>query len=60
MKNAREVAHPARSRNGRLRLLLGEHDLVLSPEEAAEFDTSRPHASASADGKPVELLILFG
>uniref|UniRef100_UPI00046F994D helix-turn-helix domain-containing protein n=1 Tax=Salinispora cortesiana TaxID=1305843 RepID=UPI00046F994D len=25
--------------NGRLRLLLGEHDLVLTPGEAAEFDT---------------------
>jgi transcriptional regulator with XRE-family HTH domain len=46
--------------NGRLRLLLGDHDLELRSGEAAEFDTSRPHGTASADGKPVELLILFG
>jgi transcriptional regulator with XRE-family HTH domain len=29
--------------NGRLRLVLGEQDLVLSPGEAAEFDTRVPH-----------------
>ncbi len=29
--------------NGRLRVVLGEHDLVLSPGEAAEFDTRTPH-----------------
>jgi transcriptional regulator with XRE-family HTH domain len=32
--------------NGRLRLVLGEHDLVLAPGEAAEFDTRAPHWSA--------------
>ena len=46
--------------DGRLRLLLSDRDLVLSPGEAAEFDTSLPHAMGSADGRPVELLILFG
>ncbi|MEU4965553.1 helix-turn-helix domain-containing protein [Streptomyces smyrnaeus] len=46
--------------NGRLRLLLGERDLTLSPGEAAEFDTSLPHWLGSADGGAVELLILFG
>lgn len=46
--------------NGKLRLVLGEHDLVLPPGEAAEFDTRLPHALGTADGKPVELLILFG
>lgn len=46
--------------NGRLRLLLGGHDLVLKPGEVAEFDTNVPHALGSADGQPVELLILFG
>ncbi|MDF4251910.1 helix-turn-helix domain-containing protein [Streptomyces sp. WMMB303] len=45
--------------DGRLRLLLGERDLTLSPGEAAEFDTSRPHWLGSADGGTVELLILF-
>ena len=29
--------------SGRLRLLLGEHDLVLSPGEVVEFDTHVPH-----------------
>jgi transcriptional regulator with XRE-family HTH domain len=46
--------------NGRLRLVLGEHDLVLSPGEAAEFDTGVPHWSGAADTEPVEFLSLFG
>ncbi|MBE8522125.1 helix-turn-helix domain-containing protein [Amycolatopsis sp. H6(2020)] len=46
--------------HGNLRLVLGEHDLVLPAGEAAEFDTTIPHWLGSADGKPVELLILFG
>lgn len=46
--------------NGRLRLLLGDHDLEIRPGEVAEFDTGLPHALGSADGLPVELLILFG
>ncbi|MFB8274149.1 helix-turn-helix domain-containing protein [Nocardia colli] len=46
--------------NGRLRLVLGERDLILPPGEAAEFDTSLPHWLGSADGNAVELLILFG
>ncbi|MER5744417.1 MULTISPECIES: helix-turn-helix domain-containing protein [unclassified Streptomyces] len=45
---------------GRLRLLLGEHDLVLTAGEAAEFDTRTPHAWASAGPEPVEFLSLFG
>src|SRR5690348_11493417 len=45
---------------GRLRLVLGEHDLVLGPGEAAEFDTRVPHWFGPADGRPVELLSLFG
>ncbi|MFI6096301.1 helix-turn-helix domain-containing protein [Lentzea sp. NPDC051213] len=46
--------------NGRLRLVVGDRDLALSPGEAAEFDTSVPHWLGSADGGAVELLILFG
>jgi transcriptional regulator with XRE-family HTH domain len=46
--------------NGRLRLVLGELDLVLSPGEAAEFDTRTPHWSGSAGPEPVEFLCLFG
>jgi transcriptional regulator with XRE-family HTH domain len=46
--------------NGRLRLVLGEHDLVLAPGEAAEFDTRVPHWFGAADAGPVEFLSLFG
>ena len=46
--------------NGRLRLVLGDQDLVLTPGEAAEFDTREPHWFASADPSPVEILSLFG
>ncbi|WP_375000581.1 helix-turn-helix domain-containing protein [Aeromicrobium sp. CTD01-1L150] len=46
--------------NGRLRLVLGEHDLVLEPGEAAEFDTRTPHWFASTSAGPVEYLSLIG
>ncbi len=46
--------------SGRLRLVLGDHDLVLSPGEAAEFDTRVPHWFGAAGAEPVEFLSLFG
>jgi transcriptional regulator with XRE-family HTH domain len=46
--------------NGRLRLVLGEHDIVMRPGEAAEFDTQVPHWFGAADDEPVEFLSLFG
>jgi transcriptional regulator with XRE-family HTH domain len=46
--------------NGRLRLVLAERDLVLTPGEAAEFDTHVPHWFGAADAEPVEFLSLFG
>ncbi len=46
--------------NGRLRLVLGEHDLVLVPGEAAEFDTRTPHWFGPTGGEAVEFLSLFG
>ncbi|MFI7587209.1 helix-turn-helix domain-containing protein [Spongisporangium articulatum] len=46
--------------NGRLRVVLGEHDIVLTPGEAAEFDTRTPHWFGGADGEPAEFLSLFG
>jgi len=46
--------------NGRLRVVLGEHDLVLTPGEAAEFDTRVPHWFGAADPGAVEFLSLFG
>jgi transcriptional regulator with XRE-family HTH domain len=46
--------------SGRLRLVLGEHDLVLTPGEAAEFDTRVPHWFGPAGPETVEILSLFG
>ena len=46
--------------SGRLRLALGEHDLVLTSGEAAEFDTHTPHGFGNAGPQPVEFLSLFG
>ncbi|GAA5069008.1 transcriptional regulator with XRE-family HTH domain [Thermocatellispora tengchongensis] len=46
--------------SGKLRLALGEHDLVLVPGEAAEFDTRVPHGFGNAGDQPVEFLVLFG
>jgi transcriptional regulator with XRE-family HTH domain len=46
--------------SGKLRLALGEHDLVLTAGEAAEFDTRVPHAFANAGRRPVEFISLFG
>jgi len=46
--------------SGRLRLVLGEHDVVLSAGEAAEFDTRVPHWFGSTGEAPVEYLSLFG
>jgi len=46
--------------SGRLRLVLGEHDLVLATGEAAEFDTRVPHWFGNADARAVEFLSLFG
>jgi hypothetical protein len=40
--------------------VIGDHDLVLTGGEAAEFDTRLPHWFGSADGKAVEFLSLFG
>ena len=45
--------------SGKLRLVLGQHDLVLPPGEAAEFDTRVPHWFGRAGGGPVEFLTIF-
>jgi quercetin dioxygenase-like cupin family protein len=44
---------------GKLRLVLGAHDLVLHAGEAAEFDTRVPHCFDRAGRDAVELLSLF-
>jgi quercetin dioxygenase-like cupin family protein len=46
--------------DGRLRLVLAGHDLVLAPGQAAEFDTRTPHRFGAATGGAVEFLSLFG
>jgi transcriptional regulator with XRE-family HTH domain len=46
--------------DGRLRLVLAEHDVVLTSGEAAEFDTRVPHWFGAAGPGAVELLSLFG
>ncbi|MFD7058156.1 helix-turn-helix domain-containing protein [Streptomyces sp. NPDC059906] len=46
--------------SGRLLLALGEHDLVLTAGETAEFDTRVPHGIANAGDQPVEWIALYG
>ena len=46
--------------NGTLRLVLGEHDLLLKPGEVAEFDTRTPHWFGATSAGPVEVLSLIG
>ncbi|MEZ0108473.1 transcriptional regulator with XRE-family HTH domain [Catenulispora sp. EB89] len=46
--------------NGTLRLVLGEHDLLLKPGEVAEFDTRTPHWFGATAAGPVEYLSLIG
>ena len=46
--------------NGRLRLVLANHDIIMKPGEAAEFDTRLPHWFGSTGESPVEVLSLFG
>ncbi len=44
---------------GRLRLLLGEEDLVIEPGEAVEFTTWTPHWFGAVE-EPVELIMIVG
>jgi len=46
--------------SGRLRLLLGEHDVILTAGEVAEFDTHVPHWFGNPGPEPAEVLSLFG
>lgn len=45
---------------GRMRLVLGERDMVLGVGEAAEFDTQVPHWFGSTGDEPAEVLSIFG
>ena len=46
--------------SGRMRLVLGDHDLILGPGEVAEFDTQVPHWFGSTGDQEAEVLSLFG
>lgn len=46
--------------SGRIRLVLGEHDLELGPGEVAEFDTRVPHWIGNPGTETAELLNLYG
>jgi quercetin dioxygenase-like cupin family protein len=45
--------------SGRVRLVLGDRDLVLEPGEAAEFSTWTPHSLTAVD-RPAEIIAIFG
>jgi transcriptional regulator with XRE-family HTH domain len=45
--------------SGRLRLVLGEQDVVLGAGEAADFDTRIPHWMEAAGVGPTEFLSIF-
>jgi transcriptional regulator with XRE-family HTH domain len=45
--------------SGRLRLVLGDQDIVLTRGEAAEFDTRVPHSMSAAGGRPAEIISIF-
>jgi transcriptional regulator with XRE-family HTH domain len=44
---------------GKLRLILGEHDITMGPGEVAEFDTSVSHWFGAAENRPVEILSIL-
>ncbi len=46
--------------SGRMRLVLGDQDLVLGVGEAVEFDTGLPHWFGSTGEGPAEVLSIFG
>ena len=45
--------------NGRLRLRLGQQDLVLTRGQAAEFDTRVPHAVSAEGKRPAQIVSIF-
>lgn len=45
--------------SGRLRLVLGDQELVLTRGEAAEFDTRVPHSMSAAGPRPAQVISIF-
>src|SRR4051794_28507015 len=46
--------------SGEMRLILGEHDIVMRAGEVAEFDTRMPHWFGPTGDEPVEILSVHG
>src|SRR3954451_10309032 len=46
--------------SGRMRLIIGDSDMVLGVGEVAEFSTSQPHWFGSTGDEPAEVLSVFG
>jgi transcriptional regulator with XRE-family HTH domain len=46
--------------SGRVRLVLGSRDLVLTPGEVVEFDTRTPHWVSNPGPEPCEVLAIYG
>ncbi|WP_082599270.1 helix-turn-helix domain-containing protein [Nocardioides sp. Root151] len=46
--------------SGRMRLVMGDQDVILGVGEAAEFDTLVPHWFGSTGEGPAEVLSIFG
>jgi transcriptional regulator with XRE-family HTH domain len=61
-RRAEQRVHPGRDwffvLEGRVRLALGDRQIVVEQGEAAEFATMTPHAITAVDG-PAELIMLF-
>ena len=58
----RQKVHPGHDwffvTEGRVRLLLGEREIMVEAGQAAEFATMTPHATQAVDG-PAELIMIF-
>ncbi len=46
--------------SGRIRIVLGDKDFILTAGEVAEFDTRVPHWFGNAGDTPAEMLCLYG
>ena len=57
-----QQVHPGRDwlfvLSGRIRLSLGDREMIVETGEAAEFATMTPHACAAID-RPAELIMIF-
>ena len=45
--------------SGKLRLVLGDQELILTRGEAAEFDTRVPHSLSAAVARPAQVISIF-